>query len=132
MWNMDPTCRQTKYWLPHGPIPGFAFEILHLPRPICSQMIHFVTSHNFLRRHQAIIDAEGLRRLELHEGLGEDDEFNEAMDPITSCSLCGQDEETSYHIMTECPRLATTRLAVFGREDVSLPKTLRLTFGTQS
>ena len=51
MWNMDPTCRQTKHWFPNGPRPKFAFEILHLPRPVCSQLIHFVTGHNFLRRH---------------------------------------------------------------------------------
>ena len=102
MWNMDPSCRQTKDWFPHGPRPGFAFEVLRLPRPICSQIIHFVTGHNFLRRHQAIIDAENLRRLEQFEGLGDDEEFHEAMDPIVACSLCGQDEETSYHIMCQC------------------------------
>ena len=95
MWNMDPSCRQTKDWFPHGPRPGFAFEVLRLPRPICSQIIHFVTGHNFLRRHQAIIDAEDLRRLEQFEGLGDDEEFHEAMDPIVTCSLCGQDEPTT-------------------------------------
>ena len=121
MWNMEPTCRQTKDWFPYGPRPSFAFEILHLPKPICSQLIHFVTGHNFLKRHQAIIDAEELRRLEQHEGLGEDVEFHEAMDPVTACSLCGEDEETSYHIMTECPVLATTRVSVFGKDEILPP-----------
>ena len=121
MWNMDPTCRQTKDWFPHGPRPGFAFEILRLPRPICSQIVHFVTGHNFLRRHQAIIDAENLRRLEQFEGLGDDEEFHEAMDPIVTCSLCGQDEESSYHIMTECPILVNIRIGVFGKEEILPP-----------
>ena len=121
MWNMEPSCRQTKHWFPNGPRPRFAFEVLHLPRPICSQIIHFVTGHNFLRRHQAIIESEELRRWEQHEGLGSDNDFHEAMEPIASCSLCGQDEESSYHIMTECQRLATTRVGVFGREDILPP-----------
>ena len=105
MWNMDPTCRQTKHWFPNGPRPKFAFEILHLPRPVCSQLIHFVTGHNFLRRHQAIVESAELRRLEKYEGLGDDEEFHEVMEPIASCSLCGKGEESSYHIMTECPIL---------------------------
>ena len=118
---MDPTCRQTKHWFPDGPRPSFAFEILHLPRPVCSQIIHFVTGHNFLRRHQAIIEAEDLRRLEQHEGLGEDDDFHEAMEPIATCSLCGEDEESSYHIMTECQKLGTIRMSVFGKEEILPP-----------
>ena len=80
-----------------------------------------MTRHNFLKRHQAIIDAETLRRFQQHEGLGEDNDFHEAMDPITTCLLCGQDEETSYHIMTECQRLNTVRMSVFGREDFQPP-----------
>ena len=121
MWNMDPTCRQSKDWCPEGPRPQFAFEILRLPRPICSQLIHFVTGHNFLRRHQAIIESSELQRWELHEDLGDDADFHEAMEPIASCSLCGRGEESSFHIMTECPILGTVRLSVFGREDIFPP-----------
>ena len=123
MWNMDPTCRQSKMWFPDGPRPGFAFDILHLPRPVCSQVIHFVTGHNFLRRHQAIIELEELERLEQHEDLGEDEEFHAAMEPIATCSLCGGEEESSFHIMTECPRLARTRVNVFGKEEILPPYT---------
>ena len=123
MWNMDPTCRQSKMWFPDGPRPGFAFEILHLPRPVCSQVIHFVTGHNFLRRHQAIIELAELEKLEKHEGLGEDEEFHAAMEPIAACSLCGGKEESSFHIMTECPKLVTVRVGVFGKEDILPPYT---------
>ena len=121
MWNMEPTCRQTKLWCPNGPRPEFAFEILRLPRPMCSQVIHFVTGHNFLRRHQAIIDSAELQKLEQYEGLGEDAEFHDAMEPIATCSLCGKQEESSYHIMTECQRLVTTRIGIFGREKILPP-----------
>ena len=47
--------------------------------------------------------------------------FHEAMEPIATCSLCGGKEESSFHIMTECPKLATTRLGVFGKEDILPP-----------
>ena len=123
MWNMTPSCRQSKDWFPDGPRPRFAFEILHLPRPICSQVIHFVSGHNFLRRHQALIDSEDLRRLEQFEGLGEDEDFHAAMEPIAVCSLCGTDEESSYHIMTVCSKLMHIRMAVFGKEDIRPPYT---------
>ena len=43
------------------------------------------------------------------------------MDPITTCSLCGQEEETSYHNMTECQKLITARLGVFGMVDILPP-----------
>ena len=87
MWNMDPSCRQSKMWCPHGPRPRFAFEILRLPRLLCSQVIHFVTGHNFLRRHQALIESEELRRIEQKTGLNTDPDFHEAMEPIAACSL---------------------------------------------
>ena len=37
MWNMDPTCRQSKMWFSEGPRPGFAFNILRIPRPLCTR-----------------------------------------------------------------------------------------------
>ena len=119
----DPSCRQSKMWFPDGPRPAFAFEILHLPRVVCSQVIHFVTGHNFLRRHQAIIELEELLQLEKYEGLGQDEDFHDAMEPIAKCSLCGQKEESSYHIMTECPKLISARIGVFGREKILPPYT---------
>ena len=123
MWEISPTCRQSKLWFPDGPRPGFAFEVLHLPRPVCSQVIHFVTGHNFLRRHQAIIESAELSQLERHESLGQDEDFHEAMEPIAICSLCGKGEESSFHIMTECPILTNARIGVFGKEEILPPYT---------
>ena len=45
------------------------------------------------------------------------------MEPIAICSLCGQGEESSYHIMTECPVLLNTRMGVFGKEKIVSPYT---------
>ena len=123
MWDISPTCRQSKLWFPDGPRPGFAFEILHLPRVVCSQVIHFLSGHNFLRRHQAIIELEELSKLEKYEGLGQDEEFHAAMEPIATCSLCGEKEESSFHIMTECPKLVSARIGVFGKEEILPPYT---------
>ena len=120
MWEIEPTCRQSKDWFPNGPRPRFAFEILHLPRPLCSQIIHFVTCHNFLKRHQALVNMSVYTR-----AAEEEDQLDDVEDPLeppcAKCSLCGQDEETSYHIMTECVILAHIRIAVFGREDIFPP-----------
>ena len=123
MWRLEPTCRQTKDWFPEGPRVDFAFDCLRLPRPICSQVIHFVTGHNFLQRHQAIIFESEKRGYE--KALEELEEDYEGIidSPISSCTLCGKDEESSYHIMTECEKLSTIRLAVFGREDIPPPYT---------
>ena len=120
MWNIEPTCRQSKDWFPNGPRPRFAFEILHLPRPLCSQVIHFITGHNFLKRHQALVDmAVFTKAAEEEELMGETEAPLEP--PCAKCSLCGQDEETSYHIMTKCVILTQIRIAVFGREDILPP-----------
>ena len=123
MWRLEPTCRQTKDWFPEGPRVDFAFDCLRLPRPICSQVIHFVTGHNFLQRHQAIIFESEKRGYE--KALEELEEDYEGIidSPISSCTLCGKDEESSYHIMTECEKLSTIRLAVFGKEDIPPPYT---------
>ena len=121
MWEISPSCRQSKMWFPNGPRPGFAFEVLHLPRVVCSQVIHFVTGHNFLRRHQAIIEFAELSQLEKHEGLGQDGDFHEAMEPIAACSLCGEKEESSFHIMSECPMLIDARIGTFGKEEILSP-----------
>ena len=120
MWHMDPTCRQSKLWFPDGPRPRFAFEVLHLPRPLCSQVIHFVTGHNFLRRHQALIDSAELNRARAYRNADEDDDWAETQ-PMATCSLCGLDEETSAHIMTDCPRLVDARIGVFGKEEILPP-----------
>ena len=44
-----------------------------------------------------------------HEGL-----VNHLEGEQLLCRLCGEEEETSYHIIGECDALATQRLANFG------------------
>ncbi len=55
--------------------------------------------HNFLKRHCALVDKS-------------DD---------AECKLCWEDEETSFHLIAECPAIAWARLKVFGTPFQSSP-----------
>ncbi len=55
-------------------------------------MVQLITGHNFLQRHKVIVQ--------------------EDVDPL--CRSCGEDEETSHHVVAECPAFAAIRLRVLG------------------
>ena len=92
-WKALPpeVCRQTKNWFPNGPRPKFSYSILRLPRVACGQMIQFITGHNFLNRHQAIIDKSDKK----------------------VCRYCAKGEESTEHIMSYCDKFATERQLLF-------------------
>ena len=67
-------------------------------------MVQFITGHNFLNRHQFLI-------------YGPKDE---EVDP--KCELCDFNyDQTSYHIIGECPALMGPRLDVFSLHTVEPP-----------
>ena len=43
------------------------------------------------------------------------------MEPIAACSLCGEKEKSSFHIMSECPMLVDARIGTFGKEEILSP-----------
>lgn len=90
-WTNRPDCRQTKLWLPQISAKH-SFSLLGLSRYFLSIMVQLITGHNFLKRHEALVNKT-------------DD---------VECRLCLEDEESSYHIVAECPALAECRLRVFG------------------
>ena len=91
-----PMYRQTKHWFPGGPVPALSFGLLSLSRVAYGQMVGFLTGHNFLKRHQSLIDGD-----------------EEA--PDKWCNFCGGGgEQTTEHIMSFCEALASLRLEVFG------------------
>ena len=90
-WTNRPDCRQTKIWLPQIR-PAISFELLKAGRRKLSGLVQIITGHNFLRRHEALVRETG----------------------EAECRLCLEDEETSFHIVAECPALAEPRLRVFG------------------
>ena len=77
----------------------FSFNIIRQPRTILGQLIQFITGHNFMNRHQAIVDG--------------DKNYKTSNNPKKMCDLCKTGEMTSEHIMSICPRLATIRQLVF-------------------
>ena len=54
-------------------------------------LVQIITGHNFLNRHKSIVDP----------------------DEDAYCRLCLEDEESSWHIVAECPALAVKRREVF-------------------
>ncbi len=91
IWNRRPDCRQTKQWFPTVNRLK-SHQLLKLDRVKLSGMVQMITGHNFLKRHESLVHGT------------EDNE----------CRLCCEEEETSYHIMIECPALARLRLNSLG------------------
>ena len=123
LWDNTLGHRQTRYWFPDGPDPKFAFDIIRLPKLICSQVIAWVTGHCYLNRHQALIDNANTELIRRH--VGNTDRHGGLLIPPAdpSCSMCPQDdpdrnkmEETPLHLMTECKGLWRLRLDTFGTE----------------
>ena len=128
-WDEYVGCRQTRHFFPTGPRPSFFKQIINLPRIMVGHLIQILTGHTFLKRHQAIID--GTERQRIIEALkfNNDDEFPNADDdgnaiidaPDPSCSRCGKGEETPLHLLSDCEALGTTRMSIFGKENLVEP-----------
>ena len=96
-WKSYEEARQTKIWFP---IPNSKKSslLLRLDRKNLSRLVQFLTGHNKLKRHKNI--------------------QNGVTDPH-SCRLCLEEEESSFHVIAECPAMQTYRSEVF-----KLPTTL--------
>ena len=90
-WTSYGEARQTKIWFPK-PNSKKSSVLLRLERDNLSKLVQFLTGHNKLMRHKNI-----------QEGISEPD----------SCRLCRQDEESSFHVIAECPAMQTIRSGVF-------------------
>ena len=127
LWEDTLGHRQTRYWFPDGPDPQFAFDIIRLPKLICSQVVAFITGHCHLNRHQALIDDAETEQIRKHTG--NVDSNGEAIIPPAdpTCTMCKFDpsqknkEETPLHLMTECVGLWRLRQDIFGKHNPTPP-----------
>ena len=92
-WKDSSQFRQTKLWFPE-PSSKIHYNLGQITRPEASKMIQVLTGHCNLRKHMAKVDKEKY--------------------PNTTCRLCQMEDETPWHIVTECPSLMNKRAQMFG------------------
>ena len=99
-WLFNPACRQTKLWFPEAK-PGISRFLLKQTREDLGRLIRWFTGHNFLRRHQNLLDP----------------------DSYTSriCRLCYTEPETAEHIVADCVTLDHTRRFFMGTPSLTKP-----------
>ena len=98
IWTNRKDCRQTKLWFPTIN-KNLSSQLFRLNRQQFSKYVQLITGHNFLKRHSFLL------------GESQDKE----------CRLCLEDEETSSHIIADCPALARIRFGIFGAPFVTFP-----------
>ena len=90
-WKSYDQARQTKIWFPK-PDCKKSIQLLTMQRNNLSRLVQFLTGHNKLKRHK-----------NLQNGVN---------DPH-SCRLCLEEEESSFHVIAECPATQAARSGVF-------------------
>ena len=102
-WQLEPTCRQTKHFFPTLR-PKMSFDLVRSTRNTYSTLVQIMTGHNYMNRHQNLIDTtNGV------EGDG------------PQCTLCGDGEMSTEHVLTECVALAQLREKHFGIQVLAPP-----------
>merc|ERR1712110_908790 len=104
-WQAEPTCRQTRLFYPYLR-PEHSWEIISSSRLIYSTFVQFETGHNFMARHQHLIDSN-------------QKDYTGGSTP--TCRLCGTDEQTSAHIIAQCHTLIQLRVKYFKTEFLNPP-----------
>ena len=97
-WKSYEKARQTKIWFPSAKVTH-SRVLLKCNRQDLGLAVAMITGHNCLKRHETIIDPDG----------------------DSLCRLCGEEEETSWHIIGECPALWKVRLDTFQQLQMENP-----------
>ena len=90
-WKLYDQARQTKIWFPTMNAKKSS-QLLKRKRNDLSRLVQFLTGHNKLKRHKNI--------------------QNNVID-MYSCRLCYEDEESSFHVIAECPAMEIYRMGAF-------------------
>ena len=110
MWiNNDPhlcdyPCRQTKHFFPEIARKRSVL-LTSCSRKVFTEAVHIVTGHNFFNRHQHLV----------HAGTGGENEV------YPMCRYCDEEEETSYHLVADCPQFVSIRREIFLTHQLTLP-----------
>ena len=89
-WISEKDCRQTKIFFPVVN-PKQSEFLLNLSRKQLGQVVQTITGHNRLKYHEHKICQD--------------------VNPL--CRLCGEENETSWHLIGECPVLFNVRAQHF-------------------
>ena len=89
-WQNGKDARQTRIFFPKIDLSK-STKIKTLSRDKIGKVIRATTGHDFRKRHEGLI---------------------QGIIP-SNCRFCGTNEETSAHIINECPRLAKIRMDHF-------------------
>jgi hypothetical protein len=76
-------------------------HLLFLPRVDVGRVVQLLTGHNYFNYHVSLIQPE----------------------QSALCRFCWSSQETSYHLLCECPRLRSFREMVFGHPFLHLVQT---------
>ena len=88
-WKRTKSCRQTKLWMPQ--ISNKVAKYLkNIERNDLSKLVQFITGHCNLMRHKSLSNQS---------------------EP--TCRLCKEEEETPWHLATECPSLIWHHMNIF-------------------
>ena len=99
LWKQEDTCRQTKHFFPVLR-PVFSNQVVNSNRRDYSALVQVITGHNYMARHQYIIDTK-----KRNKGL--------IIGRPPTCTLCKQGEQSSQHILGECGALSQLRFKHF-------------------
>ena len=102
-WENRTDCRQTKMFFPVIDRSISAKYTKHT-RVQFTALVHITTGHNWLKRHDFIVQ---------NNCYPKEDEAR--------CRFCEEDEESSFHILAECPAFARSRLSILGNYKLNPP-----------
>jgi len=92
-WHAYPKARQTKQWFPDVNRLKAMQLLKAADRPLLSGLVQLFSGHNFLKRHENVIDNT----------------------KIKTCRFCEIGDESTEHLIGDCSTFDLKRLTIFGR-----------------
>ena len=102
LWKSSSKCRQTKLFIPEINKTQ-SVDYTKCRRTVFSAAVQFITGHNFLRRHEAIVA------------------YGHSNFDTAKCRFCQEAEETTYHMLSKCEPFTLTRMLIWGEEKLTPP-----------